>query len=96
MRLFNVARRKKSKSEFINLALLDYDTRAAHRGRSKREYAAKIGIVLEEADESLFWLEVMEEGALCPEELEADLQKLKQEAGELTAIFATIHRKYRS
>lgn len=71
------------------------NTRAAHRGRSKREYAAKIGIVLEEADESLFWLEILEEGGLCPQELEADLQKLKQEAGELTAIFATIHRKFR-
>jgi len=44
-------------------------------GHSKREYAAKIGVVLEEADESLFWLGVLEEGELCPEELEADLQR---------------------
>ena len=71
------------------------NTRAARRGRGKREYAAKIGIVLEEADESLFWLEILEEGGHCPEALLEDLKKLKQEANELTAIFATIHRKFR-
>ena len=71
------------------------NTRAAHRGRSKREYAAKIGTVLEEADESSFWLELLEEGDLCPKELLPNLKKLKQEANELTAIFASLHRKYR-
>jgi four helix bundle protein len=35
--------------------------RAACRGRSKAEFAAKIGVVLEEADESLFWLEIADE-----------------------------------
>ena len=32
--------------------------RAACRGRSKREFNSKLHIVLEEADESLFWLEI--------------------------------------
>lgn len=31
--------------------------RAARRARSKKEFISKIGLVLEEADESLFWLE---------------------------------------
>ena len=35
--------------------------RAACRGRSKAEFIAKLGIVEEEADETLFWLEVIEE-----------------------------------
>jgi len=33
--------------------------RAACRGRSKREFIAKLGIVEEEADESLFWIELL-------------------------------------
>ena len=37
--------------------------RAACRGRSRREFAFKIGIVEEEADESAFWLELIIEGA---------------------------------
>lgn len=35
--------------------------RAACRGRSKAEFLAKLGIVEEEADETLFWLELIEE-----------------------------------
>lgn len=33
--------------------------RVACRGRSKNEFAVKLGIVIEEADESLFWLEII-------------------------------------
>ena len=58
--------------------------RAACRGRSKREFVAKLGIVIEEADESLFWLELIAESNLLPKERLADLT---QEADELTAIF---------
>lgn len=32
------------------------NTRSAFRGRSKKEFIAKIGLVIEEVDESLFWL----------------------------------------
>ena len=35
--------------------------RAACRGRSKAEFISKLGIVEEEADETLFWLEVIKE-----------------------------------
>jgi hypothetical protein len=35
-----------------------YEARAAGRARSKAEFIAKMGIVLEEGDESVFWLEL--------------------------------------
>jgi four helix bundle protein len=59
--------------------------RAACRARSKAEFAAKIGLVLEEADESLFWLELTEARSLGSPRLRTSLL---QEADELTAIFA--------
>jgi four helix bundle protein len=58
--------------------------RAACRGRSRAEFSAKLGTVLEEADETLYWLEVTEEAELLPRE---KLRALAQEAHELTAIF---------
>jgi four helix bundle protein len=59
--------------------------RAARRARSDAEFAAKIGVVLEEADESLFWLEVLLERELGDPALH---RPLLSEADELTAIFA--------
>ena len=38
--------------------------RAACRGRSRREFIAKIGVVEEEADESAFWMELIIEGEM--------------------------------
>src|SRR6267154_3242987 len=35
--------------------------RAACRGRSRAEFVAKLGIVLEEADETLYWMELLVE-----------------------------------
>ncbi|MBT9392120.1 four helix bundle protein [Hymenobacter sp. NST-14] len=64
--------------------------RAACRARSKREFFAKISIVLEEADESQFWLEVLEEGEIIAAER---LCLLKQEAGELVALLTRIRLK---
>ena len=58
--------------------------RAACRARSRAEFAAKIGLVLEETDESLFWLELTEARSLGSAKLRTPLL---QEADELTAIF---------
>lgn len=58
--------------------------RAACRARSRAEFIAKLGIVLEEVDESLFWLELIIELKLVPL-TRADT--LLIEADELTAIF---------
>ena len=58
--------------------------RAACRGRSKAEFTAKVGVVLEEADESALWLELItEDGMLPPKRCES----LLSEANELVAIF---------
>ncbi|VAW27670.1 hypothetical protein MNBD_BACTEROID07-38 [hydrothermal vent metagenome] len=68
--------------------------RAALRRRSDREFVSKMNIVLEEADESLFWLELIEHKSWISDKLLGDLLK---EANELTAIFVstlnTMHSK---
>ena len=58
--------------------------RAALRGRSKAEFISKIGTVLEEADETLFWLELIEEAGLLPTE---QIAELNVEADALVRIF---------
>jgi four helix bundle protein len=58
--------------------------RAACRARSKPEFIAKIGIVTEEADETVLWLELLGDAGLLPK---ARLEPLIKEARELTAIF---------
>jgi len=62
--------------------------RAACRGRSRAEFVAKLGIVIEEADESGFWLELIIEGELLRAEL---VQPLLDEANELTSIMTRSH-----
>ena len=62
--------------------------RAACRGRSRAEWMAKIGIVVEEADETQFWLEMLSDCGILPEER---LKELKHEAQELIAIFTATH-----
>ncbi len=59
--------------------------RAACRARSRAEFAAKIGVVEEEADETAFWLELIIDSALLTE---AKIRPLLAEAGELVAIMA--------
>jgi len=59
--------------------------RAACRGRSRKEFVAKIGVVEEEADESAFWMELIIEAEILRKELVAPLLR---EAQELVAIMA--------
>jgi four helix bundle protein len=66
--------------------------RAACRGRSRAEFVAKLGIVLEEADETVFWLELFRDGNIFPAE---KLNDLVREANELTAIFVSSVRSAR-
>ena len=58
--------------------------RAASHGLSKAAFIAKLSIVLEEADESEFWLEVIQKKLLTND---GNVVKLKREAHELTSIF---------
>lgn len=67
--------------------------RAACRGRSKAEFIAKLSIVIEEADECGYWLELIMEGNLLPK---TQIEPLHKEADELTAIFTASVRTTKS
>jgi len=63
--------------------------REAQRARSNAEYVSKPGDCLREADESLYWMELLElDGYFKP----AVIAPLKQEAGELIAILVSLLR----
>ena len=70
--------------------------RAACKARSRAEFITKIGVVEEEADECIYWLELVIEANLLKKEL---VEPLLKEAGEIVAIMAssrksaTINRK---
>ena len=66
--------------------------READRARSKAEFIAKIGDCLKEADETLYWLELLLEESIVPSRR---LQPLVNEADELVAIFTTISKHSR-
>lgn len=66
--------------------------RAARRARSPKEFVAKIGVVVEEADETEYWLELILETGMLPED---KIAPLLAEATELTKIFATSRRTAR-
>jgi four helix bundle protein len=63
--------------------------RAACRGRSRAEWIAKIGLVVEEADESCFWLEMLSDCGIVPI---SRLKDLQQEAQELSKLFTASQR----
>jgi four helix bundle protein len=67
--------------------------RAACRGKSKADFIAKAGISLEEADECLYWMELLQEAGIIPAERLKDLLK---EADELVAIFTASIKTARS
>ena len=59
--------------------------RVACRARSSAEFHAKLSIVVEEADETLFWLELLSEAGLASPEKTAPILK---EATEILSITA--------
>jgi four helix bundle protein len=62
------------------------------RARSRSEYATKLNISLMELEETLYWLELMEESILK----NAEVSKLKLEVGELSAILVTLIKRAKS
>jgi four helix bundle protein len=60
--------------------------RAAGRGRSRPEFVAKIGTVVEESDECCLYLSMLQDLGLGDEK---ERQALVSEAGELVATFAS-------
>ncbi|MDX6183809.1 four helix bundle protein [Flavobacterium sp. Fl-33] len=60
--------------------------RAVCRARSDKEFIAKMNIVLEEADETLFWLEIIKEKDWSDK---SELEIIWKEGNQLTAIFVS-------
>jgi four helix bundle protein len=73
----------------------DSNYRAACRARSRKEFIAVLGKVIEECDESLGWIEMLLENGFDPAE---EWKVLAKEADELAAIFVksrkTAERNY--
>ena len=66
--------------------------RAARRARSRPDFIAKLGIVEEEADETMYWLELLDELGAGDE---VDRERLHREANELVAIVVATKRTAR-
>jgi four helix bundle protein len=62
------------------------NNRAAGRSRSGKDFIAKVGVVVEEADESEFWLDVLQTRGYEPA---GPIKTLRAEAAELVAIFVS-------
>ena len=60
--------------------------RAVCRARSDREFVSKMNIVLEEADETLFWIEIIMAKQWI---VNSELEVVWKEGNELTAIFVS-------
>ena len=67
--------------------------RAVCRARSRAEFISKMGVAVEEADETIFWLELLVETGMVPR---VRMQKLLAEANELLAILAASQRTARA
>jgi four helix bundle protein len=67
--------------------------RSACRGRSDAEFVAKLGVVVEEADESGYWMELIIDGALLPAK---QVSPLLKESEELVALFTASIRTTRT
>lgn len=66
--------------------------RTAGRARSRADCANKLGIVEEEVDETLFWIEMLIEAKKLSE---ADIPILLKEIKEIVAIFSSAHKTAR-
>ena len=90
---------KRSESQVIGKQVLRSGTavganyREGLRARSKSEYAAKLNIGLMELEETLYWLELLEQGGIVST---SRLALLKAETSELTAIFVALIKMARS
>ncbi len=60
--------------------------RAARRGRSRADFFSKLGIVEEECDESIYWIDMLTATSVVPNKR---VELLLKEAHELLAIIVT-------
>ena len=86
-------------SEVIGRQLLRAGTsvasnyRAACRGRSRAEFVAKLGIVEEDGDESLFWMELLVRAAIVKKRR---LEGLMKEGNQIVAIVVSSKKTART
>jgi len=59
--------------------------RAACRARSRAEFLARLGVVVEEADETAFWLDLLLETGIVQS---PEIQRLTSEANQFVAMFS--------
>ncbi len=89
---------KSGESKIIGFQLMRSATsmsanyRAACRARSKAEFFAKLSIVIEEADETLFWLEILEDCGICDS---SSLDRYKKETTEILSVMAKARKTIR-
>jgi four helix bundle protein len=60
--------------------------RAACRSKSRADFISKLGTTVEETDETLLWLELLEESGIVPA---TQLQSIKTETDELLRVLST-------
>ena len=70
--------------------------READGAESARDFLHKIGIVIKEAKESLYWLGVLQHANRKIKSLEPEFEWLINEAEELTKIFSRINLNVKS
>jgi four helix bundle protein len=65
--------------------------RAAQRGRTRREFLAKLGVALEECDETVFWLEMIQDaGLFSPHRVQPLIEEATQIVKILSAAKSTM------
>ena len=81
---------RRLKDQLVGAACgVDGNWHAACRSRTHKEFAAKLGVVVEEADEAEEWLDVVRDTRLGEGD---ELNQLRGESKELRAIFAKASR----
>ncbi len=78
-----------AKQLFRSSTSLAANYRAACRSRSKAEFFSKLSIVVEETDETMFWLEVLIESGISENSITKDLLN---RATELVKIFSSARK----
>jgi four helix bundle protein len=79
--------------QFLRAALsVGSNYRAVCRARSKAEFFAKLSVTVEEADETIFWDEVLTEAGIISPERIADFDK---EGREILAVLAAARKNTR-
>lgn len=89
----NVAGYEISKQLIRSSGSVGANYRASARAKSTPDFINKIQIIIEEADESSYWLEIIRETNLLDND---EVKRLIREANELTAIFTSTNKTLKS